>query len=59
MSSAAKVWLVVGYNYEDTYIESIWTTKEAADKHLAEFTTNPSYASYSFGVEEHELRTEA
>ena len=45
------VYLVVGFDYEDTMHDSVWTTKEGADARLAVLKARQKQEEYEYSVE--------
>ena len=44
------VYLVVGYDYEDTMHDSVWATKEEADARLATLNARQKQEEYEYSV---------
>lgn len=56
--SAASTWvfLVMARSYEDSYVESVWTTREAAEKHASGLRPEPP-DNFQYDVEARELQS--
>ncbi len=53
-----QVFVVICYNYEDTYVDSVWSSEENAENYAEKLRAGRNYEKQGATVEEFELRNE-
>jgi hypothetical protein len=49
-----KVYAIIElFDWDNSQLKSIWSTRELAEKRIAELEKDPEYSSSSFEIEEH------
>ena len=53
----SEVFAVMGTNYEDVFVESVWATRKLAEKRAGEAPGEKDLGSYSFHVDVYEVKS--